>query len=790
MLNKKLFRDIKFNKSQFITIFLMVFIGVLAYSGIESYMGGMTKTANNFYGEYNLQDLDATGKNFTKEDLENIKKIEHVKGAERKLTVVGSMEHEEDRTLQLNFIESNEISKFYIVDGEDFDVSKSGVWLDEYYANNNNLKVGDTIKIKYDTATIEEKIIALINVPDHVYDIKDASAIFPNHLDYGFAYLSINEFPESYVKKLAMTEIGVTDEVTFDTLVPDFNYKDNLVFNYVMVDVDDENNKNFVKNKIDDEIKNSLGVLDIKDEASYSSYQSEIEEGETYVGVFSGLFLFIAVLSVITTMTRVVKKQRIQIGTLKALGFKKKTINAHYVGYGFWVSLIASALGVFAGPLLIGNLFLSMEFEFYQIPNGVVPIPASGFVVAIGVVIVVSIITYLTCRKELKENPAETLRTKLTKVNSRTLNITTKGFFKKMKFASKWNFRDIIRNKMRTIMGIAGITGCAMLFVCAFGMLDSLNNFLDIQFKKMYNFKYQLTINSDISDEKLVDILNKYGNNTSQTLLIEVKDGDNKVSNNIFVNDSSGYVKLLGHKWENVEMSDEGVYVTEKFAEVNGYSIGDTVTWHIFGDDTYYETKIIGLNRDPQNQNINMTKEYLESLGIKYKPDTIYTNDDLSNIKEIDGIDLIQDKDALEEGLNNMLNTMKSMIVLLIFIACLLGSVIIYNLGILSFTEKQYQFATLKVLGFKDKKIKGIYVKQNNWITYISILLGLPLGYLMTDFIFKMALSDSYDFGAYIKVITYVIGAIGTYAVSFIVSKLLAKKINKIDMVTSLKGNE
>ena len=790
MLNKKLFRDIKFNKSQFITIFLMVFIGVLAYTGIESYMGGMTKTADKFYGDYNLQELDATSRNFSKEDLENIKSIEHVNNAERKLTIVGTMIHEEDRTLQLNFIESNEISKFYVAEGESFDVNKSGVWLDEYYANKNNIKVGDTIKIKYDTVTFEEKVNALINVPDHVYDVKDEASIFPNHIDYGFAYLSVKDFPESYAKKIAMESLKIEDESVFDAMVPNFNYLDNLFYNYIMVDVDEESNKNFVKNEIDEKIDNCLGVLDIKDEPSYQSYQSEIEEGETYVGVFSGLFLFIAMLSVITTMTRVVKKQRIQIGTLKALGFKKKKINAHYVGYGFWISLVASALGVLAGPFLIGNLFLNMEFEFYQIPSNGVVFPISGFVVAACVVIGVSIITYLTCRKELKESPAETLRAKLTKVKSKTLNVTTKGFFKKMGFASKWNFRDIIRNKMRTIMGIAGITGCAMLLVCAFGMLDSLNNFLDIQFKKMYNFKYQLTISSDITEEKLEDLINKYGNHTSQTLLIEVKDGENKVSNNIFVNDTSDYVRLLGHKWETTEMKNDGVYVTEKLAEVNGYNIGDTVTWHIFGDSTYYETKIIGFNRDPQNQNINMSRAYLESLGITYKPDKIYTNDDLSNMKHIDGVELIQDKDALEDGLNNMLSTMKSMIGLIIFIACLLGSVIIYNLGILSFTEKQYQFATLKVLGFKDKKIKGIYIKQNNWITYISIIIGLPLGYFMTDFLFKMALSDNYDFGAYIKIATYIIAAVGTYIVSFVVSKILSKKINKIDMVTSLKGNE
>ena len=133
---------------------------------------------------------------------------------------------------------------------------------------------------------------------------------------------------------------------------------------------------------------------------------------------------------------------------------------------------------------------------------------------------------------------------------------------------------------------------------------------------------------------------------------------------------------------------------------------------------------------------------------------------------------------------------MKSMVILIIVIAAILGSVIIYNLGILSFTEKQYQFATLKVLGFRLKQIQKIFIKQNNWITVVSIVLGLPLGFYLTDFIFKMALADTYDFNANIKVISYVYGIVGTYVVSYFVSKLLAKKVEKIDMVTSLKGNE
>ena len=226
-------------------------------------------------------------------------------------------------------------------------------------------------------------------------------------------------------------------------------------------------------------------------------------------------------------------------------------------------------------------------------------------------------------------------------------------------------------------------------------------------------------------------------------------------------------------------------------ADSQGLDIGDKIKWHIYGDDNYYETKIVGIDKDPQNQNIKMTKDYMENgLGLTYHPDSIYTNSDLSGVTEIEGVEIIQDKEALKSGMAAMLNTMRSVIVLLIVIAAILGVVIIYNLGILSFTEKQYQFATLKVLGFKDKQIRNIYIKQNNWITIMAIIIGLPVGFYLTDFIFKMAIADKYDFGAHIEFISYVYAVVGTAIVSWLSSHILAKKVNKIDMVTSLKGNE
>ena len=785
-------RDILHNKSQFLTIFLMVLIGVMVYVGIESYMDGMIQTADTFYTENNLQDLNVLGTNLTIDDLNKVKKIDHVNDAERKLVVTGIDASKDDKTYLISFIESNNISKFYVVDGVEFDANKKGVWLDDFYAKENNLHVGDTISIKYDTFTLNETILGLINVPDHLYDTSDASELIPNRKKFGFVYLSSNEIPEDYIKSMVMKEMKITDIKTFDKYVKDFNYKDYIPYNYIMVDVDNKDNVSKVKNDIEDNIKSALAIVKIEDTSSYVMYQGEIDEGASYVGIFSGLFLFIAMLSVITTMTRVVKKQKLQIGTLKALGFKNSKISSHYIGYGFWISLFGAICGIILGRFFIGNIFIGLEMSFFEIPNGKAVINNMSYVVALCVVAVVSLITYLTCRKELKKIPAESLRNELPKVKNGSLNLTTKKLFRKMNFSSKWNLRDIIRNKFRTITGVVGIVGCCTLIVCAFGMLNSMNHFIKLQFEDLYDFDYKLTLNENISEKDLKELTDKYGNSTSQTLGIEIKDSNgNRVANNIFVDDSNNLVRFQNSKDKFININDNtGIYVTSKLAENNNYKLGDIVTWHIYGDSTYYESKIVGFNKDPQNQNITVTRSYLESLNVKYTPDSLYTKSDLKGVKEIDGVSLIQDKNALKESMESMLSMMKEMIILIIFFAILLGAIIIYNMGILSYSEKEYQFATLKVLGFKDKKIKKIFIQQNLWITALSVIIGLPSGYYLTSWLFKACLDDNFDFGVYINITTYIIATVGTFLVSYLVSKSLARKVNKIDMVSSLKGNE
>lgn len=799
-LNKKIIRDIKQNKMQFFNIFIMVFLGVFVFAGIHSYMDGMQESANKYYESNNLQDIWITGENFSKDDLEKVKNIQNVNQAERVLTISTELENKDNVTLETNFIESNDISKMYIVEGENFEKDKKGVWLDSYLAKNLNLKVGDEISFKYKKYKITEKILGLVTTPDHVYFVKDDTAIFPTHKDYGFVYLSINEFPKDYIYDELRTNIAkenqminnkdsITNEIIED-MIPNFNIENYYIYNSILVDVKDTTKLEDTKRDIENNIKNAIAVTDREASVSYNGYNSEIEEGATYSGVFTFLFLFIAILSVATTMNRFVKKQRSQIGTLKALGFKNRKIIKHYVGYGFYISLLASILGILLGNFVLGDFFLNMEMSYFEVPVYNTVVLPIVYILAIGVVILITAITYLSCRNILKESAVEALRVEIPKVKKTKFDLTTKGIFKKASISTRWNLRDIGRNKGRSLMAIVGIIGCTMLLVCAFGLLDTMNSYLDWEFNKISNFKYKLSLDSQYTQEQFDKLVKKYGNETSQSFGVEIKNKDKKEINTVTVNDANEHLKYTDHNRQYMELNDDGIYITEKLSEKYGLKVGDEITWHVFGDDNWYTSKIVGLNRDPQNQQLNMTRKYYESLGLTYKADSLYTNDDLRDIRTLEGVETIQSIDNLKTGMESMLKTMQSMIVLLIVVSAILGFVIIYNLGVLSFSEKQYQFATLKVLGFKNKQIKNIFVKQNLWLAVIGILIGLPLGFFMVDYIFKAALGDSYDFNAQISIVSYLYAAVGSFIVAIFVNKVLARKVKKIDMVSSLKGNE
>lgn len=889
MFRKKLFRDIRGNFGQFFTIFAMIFIAIMAYSGINAFSDGLKYSSVEFYEENNLQDLWLYSENFSDDDLEKIKALDNVADVERYLSMQGSVdikdkESQEIENVQaeLNFLdaEDNEknISSMYLRDGEEYSPDKDGVWVGYYFAKARDVQVGDKLTFYVEGYEFTEEVRGIVSAPDHVYTVSDPTVIFQDSADYGWVYLSNREFPKEYLydeilkedditryldsvddlqkavdtftsmgadiefvkkqlnidedvdlevalEKASLINDGKADisdkEAFIKALDPDFKIDECFIYPNAIVDVTGTAPNPYIKSSELDEFENKLKsvkneLYELDDTSlsavtgrdvwpSYESLKAESEEGDTYSGMFSFLFVFIAGLSVVTTMSRFVKKQRVQIGTLKALGFRNRRVTFHYIAYGFWVSAIAAVLGLVIGSPVLGQPFLNMELSMFDLPGAHRSVLSKNYILAAIIVIVITIITYYSIKSILKESAAQTLRLEVPHIKIKAKE-GGKGISAKLPFSVKWNLRDIKRSKSRSIMAIVGIMGSTLLIVMAFGMQDSLHHYLEWEFDKINDYSYKLTLSENVSDDRLDELFDTYGDATSQTVAIEYKDSDGDIiTSSITVNDSDGYLRVSDHNTKTYDINDGipektdgdinkagALFATEKLLKENGFSLGDTVKWRIMGEDEWHKTRIAAAYRDPQSQQFSMTRAAFEDLGEEYVCDTIYTNDDLSNLtdSDIDGVSTISSIESLKEQMNVMLEMINNMIVLLIAISALLGFIIIYNMGILALTEKMYQFATLKVLGFKFKKLALIYTQQNLWLTIVGIIFGLPLGYVFTDCVFKYAIGDNYDFFANIDLSTYLIAVVGTLIIMFVTSIALSRNLKKIDMVASLKANE
>ena len=810
MLFLKMLRDVRKNFSQFLMIFLMVLLGTAACSGIDGYIQGMQSAVDRFYENGKLQDLNIRGV-LSEKDLKKVSEFDGVQKAEGKLVAKGQIlnilktknnpseqsqttvntetknsNHEtetqkideqnkeyEDYKLELNLLQSNEIAKFTVEQGEGFAVSSDKIWIDAYFAKKNQLKVNDEIVFKYLGKTFKKSIAGIVYIPDHAYVSKSSSEILPDNLKYAYAFMDYQKL---------MSEINQPELSNTKT-----------VYSQIMVKVKDAERTDNVKSEIQDYFKKRAVVTKMREEPTVKVLQGEIDENSSIIGIFTGFFILISILSVATTMTRLISRDRTKIGTLKALGFSYAKIFWHYISYGVYLSILGGLAGIIVGPLMISKFFMSITMRFFEVPNCNPVLTITSIIVYICLTISIAITCYLATRHIIKQNTTEILRPEQPKINSRKMRFTTSGNFAKLSFTSRWNLRDMLRNRGRMITTVVGISGAIALVVMAFGVYTSMNNFIETEINMINNFENTAMIDADKTEAAdMKKIADTFTNNSEQKY-IELVDKNNQsfLTTNLFIDNSGGAIKFLNEQRQTTELDNTGVNISRKIATEHGLRIGDTIRWRNVGDAKIYEAKITKLIVKQQTQNLTITKDFYESMGEKYTPTTFYLSDnDLAKKEELTKYLNIQSKAAMTDNLKQMLKTILNTLAVLLSLAVFLGIVVFYNMGILSFCEQEIQFATMKVIGFSSAKLSKIFTWQNIFITILSGLIGLPLGLIFTNYIYQVSVDDAYDIQTFIPWTVLVLSMLGTLIFSVVLSRFLAVKIHRIDMVKALKTGE
>ncbi|MGM9680167.1 MAG: ABC transporter permease [Eubacteriales bacterium] len=759
MLFRKLWRTMGLYKAQFISMMIMISLGIGIFIGFNMEWVSVEKNTDSFLEATSFADYRMISEGgFSEEDAKIISELDGVDRAARYLSVQADVKEKSGDTLALTVTENADVSGFLIMSGEAYDEkSADGIWLSDRYAAVNGLTLGDSLTLVYKNIEFKGIVKGIIKSGEHMVCVRDETQLMPDFETHGFAYIS----PVMY-KETAGLEFN-----------PQIN---------VLSDLD----KKEFTDKVDKAFNTTMMILTRDENISYAGPQGEIEEGKTMGTVLPVLFLLIAVLTMVTTMHRLTAKEKTQIGTLKALGFKDKRILCHYTSYAFMIGLMGMLIGIALG-YLIGWLILNpdgMMATYIDIPQWKMYLPWFCIVTMAAILILLTLIGFLSVRQMLKGTAADALRPYAPKKMKKFLLEKT-ALWEKLGFGTRWNLRDSMRHKSRTLMSLIGVVGCAVIIVAALGMGDTMDAFLDMYYDDAIRYSSRINLSEQTTKEQTDELIEKYNGDYSASVAVQIE--EKAVSLDVY-HTPGDLVRFPDENNRFVEIKDDGVYLCMRLAEEFDLSEGDTFTVSPYGSDETYTLKVAGMIRSV-SENMVISPEYADTLGLLYTVNAIYTQTVKADITPDSSIAGVQSKQSIVDSFDSFLELMNLMILILIIAAVVLGVVVLYNLGVMSYTERYREMATLKVVGFKDQKIGVLLTGQNLWISLIGVVIGIPLGATVLDYLIH-ALASEYEMKTVIDLFTYLVSILLTVGMSLIVSLMVAGKNRKINMVEALKGAE
>ena len=542
----------------------------------------------------------------------------------------------------------------------------------------------------------------------------------------------------------------------------------------------------------------------------YTGYGQDAERMANLASVFPVIFFLVAALVCLTTMTRMVEEQRVQIGSLKAMGYSGLAISRKYLLYGLLPSLTGGVFGLVIGYILFPKMIFTAYQIMYQMPN--IELRAYGGISAYSLLAAVACTTIATlwaCLATLRETPASLMRPRTPKAGKRVFLEYIKPLWRKMSFTHKVTARNLFRYQKRFWMTVIGIGGCTALIIAGFGMRSSLLFTMSRQYDDLFHYSAQVTLSSNVlpeerqavedflaGDSRVVNdvpctassatvITSSY----STTAYVEVMEAD----------EIGKVIDLLDCKTgEPITMEDTGVYIDQKLSELLKVSVGDTF---FLDGDARGDVTVAGIYEHYTGHFIYMTPSYYEqTLHADSEPNAYlmnFTSDDTDTCNAIfekllsmNGVVTTSRMRDTQDTYMHSMERVDFVVIIIILAAAALAMVVLFNLSNINITERQRELATIKLLGFYDGEVSAYVYRENIVLTLFGILLGCFMGHWLHIYLVRSTEIDLMMFGRQTAPSAYVYAAILTALFSLLVNVLAHFRMKKIDMVESLKSAE
>ena len=559
-------------------------------------------------------------------------------------------------------------------------------------------------------------------------------------------------------------------------------------------------------------------VLDRNHITTCVAYAQDSERIGNIGNVFPVIFFLVAALVSLTTMTRMVEEERVQIGTLKALGYSKSSIAAKYVMYAFLATMLGGTIGTLIGQIIFPAVIMNAyKIVYVTLTDFVTPIHLKYSLISmIAAVVSTTAATLAACYKELLAAPAELMRPATPKIGKRVFLERVTFIWKHLNFSNKAAMRNLFRYKKRLFMTILGIGGCMGLLLVGFGVKDSIMTIGDRQYNFIHTYQVKMTLSDEDTDEEKQEVLDSVLKEpTTKAAMLSHEstidaccgtNGEKKQSTYLFipsnVDELDEFVSLQNRiSGKKYSLDDEGVIISEKLATLLNLSEGDNIYLEV-SSLNYKPVKVMHIAENYYFHYVYMTPECYQSLfgkEVEYDEvfvvnkdaeDISYENDFSAKYLDTSAVSRITFTRTISDRIESMITSMNIVIYVLVVSAGLLAFIVLYNLNNINISERQRELATLKVLGFYDGEISMYVFRENIMLTVLGTVFGIFFGIWLHRFVILTTEIDIMMFGRQIYTKSYIYSILLTIGFSVIVNIVMHWKMKKIDMIESLKSVE
>lgn len=782
MLFRKMLRDYKANFGAFFSVFLLAALAMALFCTFEGHVLSQKVARENYHKECNLSDVWMYGEGFSDDELDTVRNLDFVKDAQLRMSVTGSAPDCDGAQVDIYLERENLVDTPYYISGEPFDPTDTdGIWLANAFARLRNIKVGDDFTIEYNGITFTREVKGLVESAE--YEFREADGDADVYLEnIAIVYMSYDAFPiRDYINHMV-------DKISDEKLAKIMPYTQMII---VTTDGGGLAHEEALAESID---RDYSAIVDRKSIPGLARLDSELEQHQSFSYLFVIIFVGIAILVIATSMGRMVEQQRTQIGTMNALGLKRHKIMLHYISFSLVVSVVGVVLGLLVGTLWGSPAVIGMFANWYIVPGLHSVFHPMYLIIAAGIVAVCVLASYISCRKLLRIKPAEALRPAAPKKGKKCI-FERLPFWKKLSFTSQYNLRDISRAKLRSFMCVIGTAVGMLLMIYAVGCNELLGSMIEINFNRVTVGEYQIKFSEDAKTETVDDMAEELDGEVVMMNQVEVAKeknapSDKKKKETVTVLEGKNLYNILDLNNQVKKLTPGTIGISRKLAADLDVKEGDTIYWHLYTKNTWYEAKVGTIYRSLESQGIAYLREDYEKTGAEYTPSFLMTDDKAAKDKvDLDYVTGVNSKSEMQAAYESSMEIMNMMVGMMAVFSILMIVVVLYNSGVLSFHERVKEFATLKVLGLRSSKIRRILSMQNLWLSIIGIIIGAPLGNVSLNAVINTN-GENFDYNLMLAPVDYVIAGIFVMIISMLVSFMFSKRIRKLDMVETLKGVE